>query len=878
MRIVWIISSLFLIQTVEARAKEWKVFCMPNKHLDVGWAYLPQEALEGGYPGSVEDMQNVVTLRALMVRKLTERHSAEARYHWFFDAAWQLEQASEYLPDLMGDIRRLVNSGDFGYNPIFAHLHSMYLTNEQLMRMMDCARALERQGFRRSDVAVHTDVPTVSWGYASVLASAGVKCFLKGTWFDSPYSRNLAEVAPAPLFRWTGPDGRKVLFFYYDDYSVMTGGAGAGRRYESLAEEVVQECVGRYEKLASTGKWPYDAIPMFGSEGDWGMPDRRNSDFIRDWNKSHAEIQLRMATPEDFFEYIEANFADRVPDGVSGGWGVSYDLVEGNAVKPGAKARRNDHLLLAAESFGAIANLRFGTPYPTEPLRQAWKKQVLYHEHSFGMRDGAGPKARRQYAWKSRLTEQAEAVGRESLDAALGSLAAEIPSEGEQRVAVFNSLSYPVSEVVEIGIGGDSKNSSVHVVDVQSGGEVPSRAVASAKSMRVQFHADEVPPLGYRSYRIVRRAGQPIGKSVSADADTRTLQNRYYRLRLASDGSVASLLDKELGRELIDSQSPYRGNQFIFKDDAWKDASPGAALCRAVNLGSLGATLEVRAEPTTIVPAIVTRYTLHAGLKRLDIENRLTKEPGKSGSNETVFYAFPFAVPQGRFFLDIPGVVARYPEDFRPETDWSIMPAQSFVAVANEEVTTLVATREAPNFEFSAMRKFFDHPARPDLSATTIFAQPLTKQSVNRDDYDLEGGTYVFHYAITSRGGPFQPTEAVRFAKGFQRGLLPVMLPQGNGTLPTQASFVTVESDRVVLSALKKADDGRGVIVRLWNPSDVAQTARLVFPGSRIVSATATDVLERDLGRNYEVRDRAAIVPCGAKQFVTLRLGVADLR
>ena len=77
-------------------------------------------------------------------------------------------------------------------------------------------------GFRRSYVATHTDVPTVSWGYASALASAGIKYFLKGTWYNSPYSRNLDRSGLAPLFRWTGPDGQQVLCFYYDGYSVMS--------------------------------------------------------------------------------------------------------------------------------------------------------------------------------------------------------------------------------------------------------------------------------------------------------------------------------------------------------------------------------------------------------------------------------------------------------------------------------------------------------------------------------------------------------------------------------------------------------------------------------------------------------------------------------
>lgn len=57
-------------------------------------------------------------------------------------------------------------------------------------------------------------------------------------------------------------------------------------------------------------------------------------------------------------QYIETNFADRIPDGGSGGWGISYDLVEGNAVRPGAKARANDHVLRAAEAFAALALVR----------------------------------------------------------------------------------------------------------------------------------------------------------------------------------------------------------------------------------------------------------------------------------------------------------------------------------------------------------------------------------------------------------------------------------------------------------------------------------------------------------------------------------------
>ena len=114
----------------------------------------------------------------------------------------------------------------------------------------------------------------------------------------------------------------------------------------------------------------------------------------------------------------------------------------------------------------------------------------------------------------------------------------------------------------------------------------------------------------------------------------------------------------------------------------------------------------------------------------------------------------------------------------------------------------------------------------------------------------------------------------MRQAARFQCDLMPVTLTRNNGSLPIETGFLDLGSEQLVLSALKQADDGRGLIVRIWNPTDGEQTAKLAFPQVKqaIVSATATDVLERDLGSPYEIRDRAVIVPCRPKQFVTLRV------
>ena len=459
---------------------------------------MPAEALDQGYPGSLEDFHNLISLRTLYVSGVTKEYPPEARYKWYFDAAWQIEQIAKYLPGWMSEFRELVNTGQFSYNPIYANLHSGYVSHEQMMRMLAYGRILEDKGFRRSVVASQTDVPTVGWGFASALASAGIKYFLKGTWYDSPYSRNLSCVEPGPLFWWVGPDGKKVLFFYHDGYAEMSWPDWFG----PLTTAAIDRAVERYETLSKQGKWPYDVIPMFGSEGDFGVPNPESSALIREWNKTHVNVKLQMATPEEFFEYIEAHFADKIPEGGPGGWGISYDLVEGNAAKPEACARRNDHFLTAAEAFSALSSISFHSPYPTEPLREAWLKQILFHEHTFGDQDSIGPKGRRQYAWKNRLTEQAEQTGHATMEAALRALSEQIPSGGEERLAIFNSLSFPQGGLVDIPLDQKTTSEDVKIVEVEVNRELPSQIMELETGRSLRFRVESILPFGYKSYRI----------------------------------------------------------------------------------------------------------------------------------------------------------------------------------------------------------------------------------------------------------------------------------------------------------------------------------------------------------------------------------------
>jgi alpha-mannosidase len=116
------------------------------------------------------------------------------------------------------------------------------------------------------------------------------------------------------------------------------------------------------------------------------------------------------------------------------------------------------------------------------------------------------------------------------------------------------------------------------------------------------------------------------------------------------------------------------------------------------------------------------------------------------------------------------------------------------------------------------------------------------------------------------------PSFALRFAWGFQRGLTVVPLSNPEGSLPAAKSFLEGSLGEVLVSTLKLADDGRGLVVRLWNPGNQPAAVRLNLPDLGIAAALRSDLLERDTGGEYEAASGTVTIPCGAREFVTVRL------
>ena len=73
------------------------------------------------------------------------------------------------------------------------------------------------------------------------------------------------------------------------------------------------------------------------------------------------------------------------------------------------------------------------------------------------------------------------------------------------------------------------------------------------------------------------------------------------------------------------------------------------------------------------------------------------------------------------------------------------------------------------------------------------------------------------------------------------------------------------------MRALKPADDGRGVMVRLVSYAPGAVAVRLAFGHANITQAVLCDALEREV-RELQIGSGSAVVPVDAGAIVTARV------
>jgi alpha-mannosidase len=244
-----------------------------------------------------------------------------------------------------------------------------------------------------------------------------------------------------------------------------------------------------------------------------------------------------------------------------------------------------------------------------------------------------------------------------------------------------------------------------------------------------------------------------------------------------------------------------------------------------------------------------------------------------------VHFSLPFAADQAQA-EDAFGIVQRAAQPDRAG-DWAELPVgtaphQGFVAVAGPSGAGVLAARGLPEYEVLpredgttdlalTLLRCVGWLSRGDLATRPGDAGPTLATP------DAQGhGTHAFDYALSFGRQPWR--DLVPAARAFAVPPLSQVGPVLRGHLPRSASLVSIIPASVVLSALKGAEDGRGVIVRLYNDTDQAQTAtiQVLLPVGRVTMVNLAEH-EGTVLHAGEPRTQFAVEVPGAR-IISLRL------
>jgi alpha-mannosidase len=650
-------------------------------------------------------------------------------------------------------------------------------------------RYFEERFGRRSAVAWFPDTFGYSPGLPQLLRGAGLSGFFT-------YKLNWSETNrfPHDLFVWEGIDGSRVVAHTFEN---------PGTDYNGDITPL--DLYGTWRNFR--GKRNYrESLFSFGWGDGGGGPSEKMLENYGRLKDFPAMPRLRMARVDEFF-------ASLPEDGLPRWTGELYLELHRGTLTTQAKVkklnREAEHRLLEAEAFAAVAALS-GAPYPAEELERLWKVLLLNQFHDIL----PGTSISEVYQDAHRQLEETVSGAERLRDEALYDLAQGTePADSERCVLVANAALHPrpLTVLLPAEPGATPADGKSRLVPSQ---ETPDGLLIHAPDR-------EVPGLGRVSLALrgetpdASSAGTASGVEVGKSGGGTFIENELLRVEISADGSLGRVYDKEAGREVLDGS----GNQlWAYADkpanwDAWDvyedyemegEEVPGAESVEVVEAGPLRGA--VRVERRFRGSRISQTYRLLSASRRLDVETRVDWR-----ERQVLLRAlFPLNVRSHEATFETMYGAARRPT--HRNTSWD--------EVRFEVSAHRFADLSEPGYGVALLNDGkYGHSARDNVLGISLLRSPLYPDPL------ADEGEHRFTYSLFPHPGDWTEAGVAREAFSLNSPLV----VGGGGGEAAEYGLVATEGVELALGSLKRAEDGRGVILRLYEPHGKRGPATLRF-------------------------------------------------
>lgn len=695
----------------------------------------------------------------------------------------------EESPELYAEVKEMVAQGRWEpEGAMWVEADCNVTGGESLVRQILYGKRFFREEFGKdSRVLWLPDVFGYSAALPQILRKSGVDKFV-----TSKIGWNETNRMPYDTFWWEGIDGTEVFTYFMTAQDKRRGVPTATNvTYNSkITPDHLQGAYDRYQQKDIN----HEVMVTFGHGDGGGGPERRDLEYYDILKKGVTGVpKAKMEFSGDFLERVMQRTAKakNMPRW-TGELYLEYHRGTYTSMAQNKRYnRKSEFAYEKAETLSLMNEELTGAEYPQADLQSGWETILLNQFHDII----PGSSIKEVYEVSKQQYEEIGAKAQDMQEKAYRDIAENLHTDGG--ILVFNPNSFAGSGTV--GVDGR------------------------------QVYVSDIPAKGYK---VVKEYAITDKSRVSPTE----MENDFFKITLDSRGTFTSLWDKRANREVL--RGGQRGNVLTAyediprKYDNWEISNyyteKSWEVDEVIGMEPVtdGARKGIKITKKFLSSIIKQTVWLYDDIDRIDFDTYIDWKE----KHIVLKTAFPVDVNANKAVYEIQfGSVER---PTHKNTSW-----------------------DAAKFEVCA-HKF------ADLSEYGYGVSLLNDCKYGYDIHDgvmrltlLKCGTYPnpdadkcehrFVYSLFPHSGDFREAGTVQRAYELNLPMTAMRVGKTNGILPESYSLVSVNAPNVMIETVKKAEDGDGTIVRLYECFNKRTNTELTF-GFDAKRACICDLLEND--------------------------------
>lgn len=752
--------------------KRFVLHMIGNAHIDPVWYWKWNEGL--------------VTTRATF-KSAIERIEEYSEFIFTASSACLYKWIEETEPELFEKIKEKVKEGRWcivgGW---WIEPDCNIPSGEALVRQgLYGQKYFERKFGIKAKVGYNPDSFGHNWMIPQILKKMGINYYV----FMRPHPHQ--KDLPGDIFWWESLDGSRVLA-YRIPFSYTTWGKEVESQVKRVAEKL-------NEKIT--------ALMCFYGVGDHGGgPTKENIENIIELNKREDLPKLIFSSPDKFFEDIsnkDVEFPivkDELQHHASGCYSAVSWIKKSN--------RKLEHLLLNGEKIAVLGKEIKALTYPKDRFNSSWETLLFTQFHDIL----AGTSIPEAYEEIKAMHGNIEDTVNKIIVYTTQSIAKDIDTQGEgEPLVVFNTTSFERTIPIEVDIPWRDKE--LTILDTKDN-PIPiqiSKPSATIPGGRVKvIFTDKLPPYGYKVYRMVSKKNN-ICFPYSLTVKENILENDWLYLEVDNKtGYIKRLYDKENKKEVFlgDSAIPividdptdaWGHNAFSFKKEIGRFTD---AKLKITETGPIKGT--IRVESYYNKSKLVQEFTLYRTLRLVEVK-------------VTLDWHEQLKMLKLKFPVNLNNPIATYqiPYGFivRP-CNGEEEPGGEWVDLGDNAYGLSIINNAKYSYDVD------NNVLSLTVLRSPVYAHHISKELDPNEDYRYtDQGEQEFTYIIYPHRGDWRENDTVKLAESLNNSPIVFIEYKHSGTLPKKQSFISVDKGNIIVTVIKEAEDGKGIVLRAYETS-----------------------------------------------------------